>query len=100
MNKCSQCRNLFERCRTKEIPHYEVDTRIYETICVCPWCGSEDFEEASLCPTCEEAWIKSPEDYCAGCYADVSRAVGELAETKGISFADAVALVADWAERY
>lgn len=99
MNKCNQCRSLFERCSTKEIPHYEVDTRIYETICVCPECGSEDFEEVTVCKGCHQNYIKSSEDYCQHCYNDVSLWVNKLADWKGLPYKDAEDLIESYLAR-
>lgn len=100
MNKCNQCQSLFENCKTIEIPHYEVDTRIYETICVCPECGSEDFEEVTICKGCDMNYIKSGEDYCQHCYNDVSLWVAQLVSQKRLSFGETVDLIESYLARF
>lgn len=98
MKKCNRCQSLFKNCKTIEIPHYEVDTRIYETICVCPECGSDHWDEVTICPACNHNYTKT--EYCWACLKDVSDAIGGLAKQKDISFGDAVDLFAAWHERF
>ena len=96
MNKCNKCGHLFIVPATETIMHYEVDTRREETFPVCPECGSDHFQEATLCPACRNNW--APLDFCDNCLADVSDAVMELAEQKGMAFKLAVELVSAWVE--
>ena len=77
MYQCNKCNARFDTPNFSQIPHYEVDTRIYETISICPECGSEDFEEVTPC-RCGRNLIRSHEDFCRFCYEDVSDAIGLL----------------------
>ena len=100
MKGCNDCGALFETCKVIKEPHYEVDTRIYEEISVCPECGSDDWIDVKLCSWCEERYYDdSIQDYCDDCYADVSSMANQLAYTGNKSFAEAKDLIGSWLER-
>jgi len=99
MYRCNRCQALFETPGKTTVIHYEVDTRQKETVHICPGCRSEDFEEVTLCKGCNTNYIKSHQDYCSDCYLDVTKAINELAQQKGLPFADTLDLVEAYFER-
>ena len=67
MYKCLDCGEISSTLKEIKIPHYEVDTRIYETFFVCPVCESKRLEEVKLCPICREVYIPDNDDACEEC---------------------------------
>lgn len=52
---CADCNNTFEDPRIRTDLLTVVDHRPYrEEVAVCPFCGSEDIDDAELCPMCDE----------------------------------------------
>lgn len=100
MNKCNKCDALFETPATETIMHYEVDTRREELIPVCPECGSDEFEEVTICKGCDMNYIKSSEGYCQHCYNDVSLWVAQLGSQKRLSFMETVDLIESYLARF
>ena len=99
MYKCLDCGEISSVLKEIKIPHWEVDTKIYETFSVCPVCESRDLDDVKLCPACNEHYIGEFDDYCEECFGDVSAAVSQIAEQKKLSWEDAVDLVSAWIER-
>ena len=93
MNKCNQCGHMFVVPDEETIMHYEVDTRREETFPVCPECGSEEFEEVSLCPGCRNAMISSGEDYCQTCIDDATWCIDQIQRLIGCDWEMANKLV-------
>jgi predicted amidophosphoribosyltransferase len=98
MYQCNKCNARFDTPDKTTIIHYEVDTSQKETISICPVCGSDNFEEVTICPGCSYHYIKSNEDYCNECYQDVSRAVDELANWKQLSREEIIDLINSYLE--
>lgn len=70
MYKCLDCGEISSALKEIKIPHWEVDTRIYETFYVCPVCESKRLEEVKLCPVCGEVYIPDNDDACTECEAN------------------------------
>lgn len=99
MYKCLICKSEFIEPDHGTIMHWEVDNRGEEAALLCPVCGTDEFEEVTLCKGCNEHYIESSKDYCDTCYQDVSDALNQLAELKKIPFATAVNLISSWIEK-
>ena len=92
MYQCNKCNARFDTPNFSQVPHYEVDTRIYETISICPECGSEHFEEVTPC-RCGQHFIRSHEDFCEACYEDASKAIERLQSDGWIDWNTAIELM-------
>lgn len=51
---CSDCENVFYPEELRPVTGFlcDVDGPVYETVMVCPYCGSEDYEDADRCEKC------------------------------------------------
>lgn len=67
MYKCLDCGEISSTLKEIKIPHWEMDTRIYESFSVCPVCESKRLEEVKLCPICGEVYIPDNDDACEEC---------------------------------
>ena len=72
---CSECGEIFDEDEAKTI--YERDTgeggygSVIWSYDVCPFCGSEDLEEARECPICGEWHDPDSGELCEDCKKDI-----------------------------
>ena len=93
MNKCLDCKVEFEEPECGVINHHEVDTRKEEPSCVCPSCGSSDWEKMKLCPSCGNHWITSDRDFCSMCIIDTNWCIDMVQRLTGASWEQTIALI-------
>lgn len=64
---CTDCQSLFDESEM-EVEELSHDSEIEpgETLCKCPNCGSDDFEEADRCECCGE-YIRPGRTLCEDC---------------------------------
>ena len=79
---CNNCNEIFEESAAHSRPAVEEDSLPpWEWVAVCPYCGSEDLDEASFCERCGEP-IPPGESLCDCCRDDLygiwDRAVCEV----------------------
>lgn len=78
---CAECGEIFDEDEAKTI--YERDTgeggygNVIWSYDLCPFCGSEDLEEARECPICGE-YHGGESDVCDTCLEDIETAWKEL----------------------
>jgi len=76
MFKCKDCGNVFDEPATKEM---EKDTGYQE--CACPYCGSDYYVSAKLCPICKQEY--TDQDFCESCCEKVRLVLNDLKERLG-----------------
>lgn len=80
---CSDCGHVFnaeDAAGGKMLfPGSEVEPPEYEDD-RCPECGSEDIEEAALCPICGEYFSTYDGDICGDCKVAIVDGVNDLAD--------------------
>ena len=67
MYKCQNCQRTFDslNCMIDSYSEYwGASTPLYKS--VCPYCGSDDYEEMDKCEICGE-WIDPGEELCDNC---------------------------------
>ena len=75
---CPDCKNHFEEDELYCEKEYEtLDGRTYVTgeYTYCPYCGSDDYEEAELCESCGEFFFAEDleDGYCESCYRHMQK---------------------------
>jgi hypothetical protein len=69
---CNDCGEVFEEFKEVCEAHPYGMGSAYETWCVCPYCESNDFDEAEECECCGEAFPKKSltDGLCEECYEE------------------------------
>ena len=96
---CNDCNNMFEESEADSRPTRLEDSRPKGGfVMLCPYCGSDDLEEASYCERCGEP-IPPDEHLCDVCEGDLYGIVqGAIESYKGDVF-DAKSKFFDYLER-
>lgn len=76
MYKCNKCGEVFDEPESRE-ETLSYDPVYKEYYNVCPYCGSEDFEDATLCSVCGNEYITDG-DYCEFCKSEMSERISKL----------------------
>lgn len=79
---CNNCNEIFAESEARgRKPRLEDSMSPWEWIAICPYCGSEELEEAGTCERCGEP-IPPGHYYCEACNDDlhfiVDHAIGEV----------------------
>lgn len=88
MYKCNECEKFFNE---PVIGQMEQDTGYVEQ--TCPYCGSDYFEEAKLCPICKENY--TTDDFCTECYDTIARELERIRSDMGAEQSDFEDLIAN-----
>ena len=68
---CNDCERTFSECGTYEEHHpYGMGTAS-ETFYCCPYCKSDDFQEAERCERCGEYVAELEDGMCDVCHEDM-----------------------------
>ena len=68
---CNNCNEIFNESEAaSRKPRLEDSVSPWERIAVCPYCGSEELEEAGVCERCGEP-IPPDEHLCECCHDDL-----------------------------
>lgn len=69
---CYDCGEYFEEPKTLYDGHSELDEGpVWEAYGACPYCESDQIDEAGICELCEE-YTKPGRDICDICFAEIS----------------------------
>lgn len=78
MNYCNECGCEFEEPKKVYEHHSELNGMggvTYETFYVCPFCGSDDYEEEEKCELCGKEYprliYKAEKDICTDCFTQL-----------------------------
>lgn len=70
MYKCNRCGSLFDEPIVRGERHREVDFNDMEYFYHCPYCGSENYDEAGMCEKCGE-YHSNDGPLCEDCREDL-----------------------------
>ena len=89
MYRCKDCGGFFEEpLYRKEYGPRDADALFgYELYSHCPYCGSEDIEEADECRSCGE-YIPQGQTVCENCREDILQGMLEMADDMKMTFDD------------
>lgn len=99
MMYCNDCCEFFreEEADTRDA-RLEDSLRPWEKVMMCPYCGSEDLEEAGTCRRCGGPCLPG-EDLCDVCEGDLYGIVNSAVENVGGEYLKAKDILFDYLER-
>ena len=96
---CNDCGEIFdERDASYRKAELEDSVEAWQSIMICPCCGSEELEEAGTCERCGEP-IPPEDRYCECCEGDLYGIVDKAVCEVGGEYIKAKDILMDYIER-